>query len=87
MLRNSNLLHAVRATLLIGMLLSAAGAFGQDGGNDAKLRAGDRAVVAACLKIAADATKGGAGASSDECSHRREDRRQSLDGREGCPPG
>ena len=66
MLRDSNLLHAVRATLLIGMLLSAAGAFGQDGGNDAKLRAGDRAVVAACLKIAADSTKGGAGASSDE---------------------
>jgi hypothetical protein len=50
---------------LIGTLLSAVdGAVGQDGSNDAKARASDRAAVAACLKIAADAAKGGPGASS-----------------------
>ncbi|MBV8512968.1 MAG: DUF1311 domain-containing protein [Xanthobacteraceae bacterium] len=64
MLRDSNLLRAVGAALLIGTWLSAGGAFGQDASNDAKLRADDRAVVAACLKIAADAAKGGAGAAT-----------------------
>jgi uncharacterized protein YecT (DUF1311 family) len=65
MRRTSNLLHAVWAALLIGTLLSAVGgAFAQDGSNDAKLRASDRAAVAGCMKIAADAAKAGGGASS-----------------------
>jgi len=58
----STLLHAGWTVLLVGTLLSAAGgALGQEGSNDAKLRASDRAAVAACLKIAADTAKGGAG--------------------------
>jgi uncharacterized protein YecT (DUF1311 family) len=65
MRRTSHLLDAVWAALLIGTLLSAVdGAVGQDGSNDAKARASDRAAVAACLKIAADVAKGGPGASS-----------------------
>lgn len=64
MRETSHLLQGGLAALLIGTLLSAVGAFGQEGSNDAKVRASDRAVVAACLKIAADAGKGGAGAQS-----------------------
>ncbi len=58
--RTSNLLCAVWAALLTGTLLSTVGgAVGQDGSNNAKARIGDRAAVAACLKLAADAAKGG----------------------------
>ena len=65
MRETSHLLRAGWAALLIGTLLSAAGgAFGQEGSNDAKLRASDRAAVTACLKIAADNAKVGGGAQS-----------------------
>lgn len=62
-MKPQNLLQAGWSALVIGMLLSAAGsAFGQDGGADARARVNDRAAVAACLKVAADAGKAGAGA-------------------------
>jgi uncharacterized protein YecT (DUF1311 family) len=55
---------AVLSAVFIGVLLSAVSdAYGQ-GTDDAKVRASDRAAVAACLKIAADAAKGGAGSQS-----------------------
>jgi len=67
MRETSHLLQAGWAALLIGALLSAVGgALAQDSSNDAKVRASDRAAVAACLKIAADAGKGGGGAQSTD---------------------
>jgi uncharacterized protein YecT (DUF1311 family) len=64
---HSNLSRAGLAALFVGLLLSASsGAFGQDGSDAATVRAGDRAAVSACLKIVADAAKGGAGAQSAE---------------------
>src|SRR6476469_7061709 len=65
MRETSHLLQAGWAALLIGTLLSpVGGALAQEGGNDAKVRASDRAAVVACLKIAADAGKGGGGVQS-----------------------
>jgi uncharacterized protein YecT (DUF1311 family) len=59
----SHLLQTGWTALLIGTSLFAmSGALAQDGSNDAKVRAGDRAAVAACLKIATDAGKSGGGA-------------------------
>jgi hypothetical protein len=60
MRETSNLLQAAWAALLISTLMFAiGGALAQEGSNDAKVRASDRAAVAACLKIAADAGKDG----------------------------
>jgi uncharacterized protein YecT (DUF1311 family) len=65
MRETSHLLQAGWAALLIGTLLSpVGGALAQEGSNDAKVRASDRAAVVACLKIAADAGKGGGGVQS-----------------------
>jgi hypothetical protein len=62
MRETSHLLQAGWTALLIGVLLSAAGgALGQEGSNDAKVRAADREAVTACLKIAADNAKRGGG--------------------------
>jgi uncharacterized protein YecT (DUF1311 family) len=61
MRETSKLLCAGWAALFAGMLLFATdNAVAQDS-SDAKVRANDRAVVAACLKIAADSAKSGAG--------------------------